>query len=87
MKIQIDPHTLERASERGVSESEIKDTILNGKEIQAKYGRLGNFKIFSYNKSRHGRHYQHKKVEVFFIVKDDTAITVTVYAFYGEWEE
>ncbi len=27
MKVQIDPHTLERAEERGTNEDEIKDVI------------------------------------------------------------
>lgn len=30
MEIQIAPHTLERAEERGTSEQEIKDVILTG---------------------------------------------------------
>ena len=28
-----------------------------------------------------------KRVEVFYIMEDDTIITVTVYVFYGKWEE
>ena len=39
MVIQIDPHTLERAEERGTNEDEIKDVIERGSTIPAKYGR------------------------------------------------
>jgi len=35
MEIQIDPHTLERAEERGTNEEEIKDVISNGFSIPA----------------------------------------------------
>ena len=38
MKVQIDPHTLERAEERGTNEDEIKDVIKTGFAISAKYG-------------------------------------------------
>jgi len=41
MKVQIDPHTLERAEERGTDEDEIKDVIKTGFTISAKYGRMG----------------------------------------------
>ena len=36
--IQTDPHTLERAEERGTDEDEIKDVIKTGFTILAKYG-------------------------------------------------
>ena len=37
MKIQIDPHTLGRAEERGANENEIKDVITTGLTIPAKW--------------------------------------------------
>jgi hypothetical protein len=40
MEIQIEPHTLESAQERGASEEGIKDIIETGFDIPAKYGRL-----------------------------------------------
>jgi len=40
MEIQIEPHTLERAQERGTSEQEIKDIIETGLDIPARYERL-----------------------------------------------
>lgn len=45
MKIQIDHHTLERAEERGTNEEEIRDTIMTGFSIPAKYGREGKAKV------------------------------------------
>jgi hypothetical protein len=41
MDIQIEPHTLERAEERGSNEEEIRDVINTGTFIAARYGRPG----------------------------------------------
>ena len=58
MRIQIDPHTLERSEERGATEEEIKDVIETGLTIPAKYGRKGKAKVYEFNKKRHGIHYE-----------------------------
>ena len=83
----IDPHTLERAEERGTNEREIRDVINTGFSIPAKYGRLGKAKNYKFQKERHGRSYKQKRVEVFYTIEEDVTITVTVYVFYGKWEE
>ena len=80
-------YTLERAEERGTNEKEIIDVIQSGFTIPAKYGRLGKAKIYDFRQKRHGRYYEQKRVEVFYIIQDDNIITVTVYVFYGKWEE
>jgi len=41
LKIQIDPHTLERAEERGTTEQEIRDIVETGAPIKANGDRLG----------------------------------------------
>ena len=86
MDIRIDPHTLERAAERGASSEEIIDVINSGRPIPAKYERLGKSKIFDFNQTRLGRIYEQKKIEVFFAIEGDVIVTVTVYVFYGKWE-
>jgi len=86
VKIQIDLHTIERASERGTSENEIRDVIATGITIPAKPGRMGKAKIYQFKDKRHGRYYEQKRVEVFYAVEEDIIITVTVYVFYGKWE-
>ena len=85
MIIQIEPHTLQRANERGASENEIKETIETGINILGKSGRLGKSKIFSFNKERNDRSYEEKKLEVFYIIEDEAMITITVYVFYGKF--
>ena len=86
MNIQIDPHTLERAEERGVSENEIRETILTGSLFNAKKGRLGRVKVFSFDNVRAGKYYPQKRVEVVFVEEGAVIVTVTVYVFYGKWE-
>jgi hypothetical protein len=86
MKIQIDPHTLERAEERGTNDGEIVDVIETGFDIPAKHGRRGKCKVYDYQQERHGKHYEHKRVEVFYVLEGSAAVTVTVYVFYGKWE-
>jgi hypothetical protein len=77
---------LERAEERGASDEEIRDVILTGFSIPAKYGRLGKAKVYNFRQHRQGRYYEQKRVEVMYFVNKDVANTVTVYVFYGKWE-
>ena len=86
MEIQIDPHTLARAVERGASEEEIREVINTGFSVPRKYGRLGKCKVYDFQQTRHGRFYEHKRVEVFYTTERDIIITVTVYVFYGRRE-
>jgi hypothetical protein len=86
MEIQIDPHTLERAEERGTNEDEIKDVIETGFTVPVKYGRIGKAKFYDFNRKRHGKYYEEKRVEVFYAIEGSLIITVTVYVFYGKWE-
>jgi len=87
MNLQIDEHTLKRAEERGTNINEIHDIIETGSPIPAKYQRLCKYKIYSFNKERNGKYYKQKRVEVYYIKDVEKIITVTVYVFYGEWEE
>ena len=86
MEIQIDPHTLERAEERGTNEDEIKDVINTGFPIPAKYGRTGKAKIYEFKQNRLNKYYEEKRVEVFHTIERNKIITITVYVFYGKWE-
>jgi len=46
MEIIIEPHTIERAHERGATKNEIYDVISHGIDIPAKSNRYGNIKYF-----------------------------------------
>lgn len=86
MKIQIEPHTLQRAQERGSSEKEIKETLLEGAIISARSGRQAKMKVFPFNAERNGKFYKQKKVEVYYLIENDIIITVTIYVFFGNFE-
>ncbi len=87
MEIQIDPHTLERAEERGTNANEIRDVINSGSPIPARYNRSAKAKIYEFNQMRGGTLFRQKRVEVIYSERSDTITTVTVYVFYGSWEE
>jgi hypothetical protein len=87
MEIQIDPHTLVHAEERGTNPSEIIDILQNGMPFTAKYGRLGKSMVYEFNSERAGKYYKHKKVEVIYVEEHGKIMTVTVYVFYGEWSK
>ncbi len=85
MEFQIAPHTLERAKERGASETEIIEVLETGKSISGKYGRLGKSKVFAFHNYRLEKYYEEKKVEVYYLIEEQNLITVTVYVFYGKF--
>ena len=87
MNIQIEPHTLQRAEERGTNIEEIRIVLEQGNEIPARGNRKAKAKVFTFKKERLGKFYEEKRVEVIYIEEADTIITVTVYVFYGEWKD
>jgi hypothetical protein len=87
MQIQIEPHTLQRANERGASEKEIEETLLSGNSISAKNNRLGKTKVFTFNSERNDKFYKQKKVEVYYVIEHQTIFTITVYVFFGNFEK
>lgn len=87
MKIQIDPHTLERTIERGASKDEIKDVIITGFDIPAKRERRGKAKVYRYDQKRLNTFFEQKRIEVIYTIESDTIVTITVYVFYGSWKE
>ena len=87
MQIIIDPHTLQRAAERGAGKEEITETLQSGTLSIAKGGRKSKSKVYDFNKNWGGKHYEQKKIEVIFTEQGDSIITVTVYVFYGKWNE
>jgi hypothetical protein len=85
--VQIDPHTLDRAAERGTDEGEIRDVLAAGVPVPARHGRLGKAKVYRFGKERGGKNYPEKRVEVYYVEQAERIVTVTVYVFYGRWEQ
>ena len=87
MKMQIEPHTLQRAEERGTNIEEIQITLEHGTQIPARGNRKAKAKVFSFKEERLGKHYEEKRVEVIYVEEGNLIVTVTVYVFYGEWSD
>ena len=51
------------------------------------YNSFGKTKIYDFKQRRHNKYYEQKRVEAFYTIEEDVIITVTVYVFYGKWEE
>ena len=68
MKVQIDPHTLKRAEERGTNEEEIIEVIKTGYSIPAKYEKEGKAKIYDFRKKRHNINIMNKRRWRYFML-------------------
>ncbi len=71
---------------RGISEEEILDVLRSGWPVPAARGRLAKEKVFLFGSLWRGRPYAQKKVKVVYVEEEGAMITVTAYAYYGEWE-
>jgi hypothetical protein len=75
MAIRIHPHAAERMSERGAAEHVVFETIENGEQFSAKFGRIGFRRNFPYGSAWQGKVYATKQIEV-LAVKEETDWTV-----------
>lgn len=87
MRIHISSHTLKRARERGTNEQKIREVISTGFPIPARHNREGRAKVYDLRENRLGKYYEQKRVEVFYATEQDVIVTVTVYVFFGKWED
>ncbi len=87
MRIQIEPHTLERAGERGTDARQIEDVLCTGTPVAAGGGRLAKVKVYDYHGVWKGHYYAQQMVKVIYVVDGDMMITVTVVVHYGRWTE
>lgn len=85
MTIRIESHTLRQAAKRGISIGEIEEVARTGSPMPAKHGRLAKYKVFDLLGPWRGEHYRQKRVEVVYVIEKGVIITVTAYAFYGQW--
>jgi len=70
MEIRIDPHTWERAEERGTNVQEIKDVIHSGFPIPARKA-----KVYDFRQQRHGKYDEQRLLPVKYQVVPEVAAT------------
>lgn len=84
MEFQFTKHALKQSNDRGISQDEVKDTILYTRWIDAERGRFSTKKVFEYNKIWEGILYKQKEVKAIFIKENDKIIVITAIARYFE---
>jgi Domain of unknown function (DUF4258) len=80
--VHFHPHALERLSERGATEKEVRATILEGETFSAKYGRTGFRRNFRFDSVWRERHYAMKQVEAFAVREGEDWLVITVVTRY-----
>jgi hypothetical protein len=82
LRVELHPHAIERAPERGASEHEIISTVLAGERFRAKYGRVGFRRNFPFNGTWRGKHYATKQIEAYALEKPDYWLVITIITKY-----
>jgi len=63
MMIQIEPHTLQRAEERGTNIEEIQIVLEQEADIPARGNRKTKTNVSSFKKERLGKYYEEKELK------------------------
>ncbi len=80
--IRLHPHAKTRLTERGASEEEVRQTILNGEPFAVKLGRWGFRRNFAYNDMWLGRFYRTKQVHAIAVREGEDWLVITVVTKY-----
>ena len=80
--IRLTSHAMEQCSERGASESEVRETIERGLREPAKRGRFMYRRNFDYRAQWEGEYYAIKQVAPVVVEAENEIVVVTVYTFY-----
>ena len=81
---ELHDHLKARMVQRGVTLEEIETVLKEGWEAHdAKEGTKGKVLVFPFNNYWGGRYYEEKEVTVFYRIKDEKMILLTVIARYG----
>ena len=87
MSLKIIEHARERMYERGATEKEIKKVLRSGKSAKAKADRKAKEALFPFNNYWQGKFYEQKKIKTVYVEEKNNLVVITVYVYYGKWEE
>ena len=82
MNVELHPHARERLAERGASEAEVIETVLEGERFPAKFRRAGFRRNFAFGADWRGRHYATKQVEAYAVEEAGRWLVITVITRY-----
>jgi hypothetical protein len=85
MELAFTRHATAQMRERGVSESEVVQTLQSGIELPAKLGRSLALQVFSAGYRHRGVYYPEKEVRVIHKEEFQRTVVITVLARYGIW--
>ena len=80
--IRFTAQAIERCSQRGASEDEVRETIERGLREPAKRGRFMYRHNFEYRAKWHGEYYAIKQVAPVVAEAENEIVVVTMYTFY-----
>ncbi len=80
--VTFHPHALERMAQRGATAKEVAETIQNGEQFQAKFGRTGFRRNFLFEKRWRNEYYKTKQVEVYAVQNDKDWLVISVITRY-----
>ena len=83
IEIRLHPHARLRLAERGATEEEVISAVKFGERFEAKFGRVGFRREFTYNGMWQGRFYADKVVEA-IAVEEDGWLVITVLVKFQE---
>ncbi|MCC6544919.1 MAG: DUF4258 domain-containing protein [Nitrospirae bacterium] len=80
----IHQHILARMQQRGVTMEEIQMVLNEGQDAKdCKPGTRGKVMKFQYQKEWEGNNYEEKEVTVYYKIKEEKVVLLTVKARYG----
>lgn len=82
MAVHFHPHALERIEERGATEGEVRNTVEQGEQFPAKFGRTGFRRNFAFDSEWRGKHYGTKQVEAYAVQDGMDWLVITIITRY-----
>jgi hypothetical protein len=80
--VRLHPHAIARLQERGGTEQEVKATVETGERFEAKFGRTGFRRNFSYDGEWQGKRYPNKQIEAYAVEEDSEWLVITAIVKY-----
>ncbi len=82
MEIRLHPHALERLTERGANDAEVRLTLEEGERFSAKHGRTGFRRNFPFNKEWNSKHYSVKQIEAYAVDENGWLVITVIVKFF-----
>ena len=82
MEVRLHSHALDRMSERGATEAEVRDTVEGGERFPARFGRTGFRRNLAFEGEWRGRRRATKQVEAYAVDEGDGWLVITVIVKY-----